>query len=401
MTYNIAFFADPHIGYKAKVKSDVSGTNVRVADGYEALREIIEQIVTSEIKIDAVVIAGDLFHYSHPTIKDISIVQYYLRKLYEHSIPVYILSGNHDATDIRSELAANAAVDDPERKIFSLFAPYQKYELADGIVLHSVAHHGLSLEETPIIEASSRDINIFTTHGAALDPKNQELMRCADSPREQIIPIDLVMDDIFSAKLLGHYHSRYAVGGESLNTWYSGSTIRRGFSDAPGERGWMLVQVEVDGSVKFIPKNITQRPQYDLRTINAIDMSAGDIMDLIEEHLEGTHNTTQEPIIRQKIINAPRPIREGLDRSRIVELSEHALQWQLEFSNNLTIKTEASKEDKKKLSFTKKVNVVEQYSSWVKEYEKEIPSEYKDIVIADAENYLKKALDGEVLDDHN
>ncbi len=163
----------------------------------------------------------------------------------------------------------------------------------------------------------------------------------------------------------------------------------------------MLVQVEVDGSVKFIPKNITQRPQYDLRTINAIDMSAGDIMDLIEEHLEGTHNTTQEPIIRQKIINAPRPIREGLDRSRIVELSEHALQWQLEFSNNLTIKTEASKEDKKKLSFTKKVNVVEQYSSWVKEYEKEIPSEYKDIVIADAENYLKKALDGEVLDDHN
>jgi len=401
MTFNIAHFADPHIGYKAKVKSNESGTNIRVADGYEALREIVEQIITSDVKIDAVVIAGDLFHYSHPTIKDISTVQYYMRELAKHGIKVYILAGNHDATDISSELAANAAIDDPDRGIFSLFGTYQKYELEDGLLLHAMAHHGLSLEETPTFETSSKDINIFTTHGAALDPKNQELMRCADSPREQIIPIDLVMDDIFSAKLLGHYHSRYAVGGESLNTWYSGSTLRRGFSDGAGERGWLLVQVEVDGSVKFTPKNIKQRPQYDLKTIDAADLSAGDIMDLIEQHLEGTRETDQAPIIRQKIINTPRAIREGLDRSRINELSQHALQWQLEFSNILQLNTEKNHDDPKQLSFAKKVNIVEQYSSWIKDYEKEIASEYKDIVVADAEAYLKRALDGEVLDDHN
>lgn len=398
MSYNIAFFADPHIGYRAKVRSNQAGINIRVADGYEAFREIIEQIITHKVKIDAVVIAGDLFHYSQPTIRDITLVNYYLRKLSEVGIPVYILAGNHDATDIRSELAANAAVDDPERNIFSLFAPYHKYELTDGIVLHSVAHHGLSLEDTPQIEANSRDINIFTTHGAALDPKNQELMRCADSPREQIIPIDLVMDDIFSAKLLGHYHSRYAVGGEALNTWYSGSTLRRGFSDAPGERGWMLVQVEVDGSVKFTPQNIKQRPQYDLKAIDATDLSAGDILDLIEEHLEGTRETEEEPIIRQKVINAPRSVREGLDRNRISELTAHTLQWQLEFTNTVVTKKE-SQENKENLSFRKKVNIVEQYSSWIKDYSKEIPSEYKEIVIADAEEYLKKAMAGEVLDD--
>jgi DNA repair exonuclease SbcCD nuclease subunit len=399
MTYNIAFFADPHIGYRAKVKSDASGTNIRVADGYEAFREIIEQIITSDPKIDAVVIAGDLFHYSHPTIKDISTVQYYLRKLAEHKIPVYILAGNHDATDIRSELAANAAVDDPDRGIYSLFAPYQKYELTDGIILHSVAHHGLSADKAPQVEASSADINIFTTHGAALDPKNQDLLRCADSPREQIVPIDLITSDLFSAKLLGHYHSRYAVGGEALNTWYSGSTLRRGFSDAPGDRGWLMVQVEVDGSVKFIPKNIHQRSQYDLKLIDAVDLNAGDIMELIEQNLAGTRETEDAPIIRQKVVNATRATRDALDRSRIAELSNHALQWQLEFTNNLVTKHEIT--DEKKLSFTKKTNIVEQYSSWIKEYETNISSEYKDIVVADAEEYLKRALDGEVLDDNH
>lgn len=399
MTYNIAFFADPHIGYRAKVKSDATGTNIRVADGYEAFRQIIEQIVTNEEPISAVVIAGDLFHYSHPTIKDISIVQYYLRQLASHKIPVYILAGNHDATDIRSELAANAAIDDPDRGIYSLFAPYQKYELDSGLILHSVAHHGLSAENAPQVEASSADINIFTTHGAALDPKNQDLLRCADSPREQIVPIELITSDLFSAKLLGHYHSRYAVGGESLNTWYSGSTLRRGFSDAPGDRGWMMVQVEVDGSVKFVPKNIHQRPQYDLKLIDGIDMSAGDIMELIEQHLDGTRETEDAPIIRQKVINASRATRDALDRARLAELSSHALQWQLEFSSNLVTKHEIT--DEKKLSFTKKTNIVEQYSTWIKEYETTIPTEYKDIVVADAEEYLKRALDGEVLDDNH
>lgn len=399
MTFNIAHFSDLHLGYRASVASMPDGTNIRVQDGYNAFKEIVHQIVTSDVKIDAAVISGDMFHFSKPTIKDIAIAQHYLRELARHGIVVYVLAGNHDATDIRSELAANAVVDDPDKKIYSLYNPYKKYELQDGLFLHSVAHHGLSLEDTPQISASSADINIFTTHGAALDPKNEELLRCVDSPREQIIPMELMTDDIFSAKLLGHYHSRYVVGGKELNTVYAGSTVRRGFSDDPGERGWWLVQVEVDGSVAMTPKNITQRPQYDLKAIEGTDMSAGDIMDLIEKNLGGTNETDSAPIIRQKVFDVPRSVKLGLDRQRIKELSSHALQWQLDFLTTAVHVEDKKDTVKKNLSFGQKTDIRGQFDDWVKEFKSTVPEEFREVAIKGAEEYLTIALE-KGLDNH-
>lgn len=394
MVFNIAHLADTHIGYRAKVADAPDGTNIRVQDGYNAFREIVTQIITSEVKIDAVNIAGDLFHGSKPSIRDIAVVQHLLRELSKRGIPVYVLAGNHDVTDIRAELAANAVVSDPDRKIFSLFSkPYEKFELAPGLLLHSVAHHGLALEDTPTIEASSKDINIFTTHGAALDPKNHELLKCAESPREQIIPMDLVLDDIFSAKLLGHYHSRYQVGGETLNTVYSGSILRRGFSDEPGERGWWLITVHDDGSVDFTPKNIKQRPQYDLKTIDGDGRTAADIMDLIELNLSGT-DEGDAPIVRQKVLNAPRSIREGLNRERIRDLTRHTLQWQLEFSSNAIQNTAHDDgDDSKVMSFNKKIDVIGQYTDWAAVNTQNVPQEFRETVIEEAQKMLKKALE--------
>jgi DNA repair exonuclease SbcCD nuclease subunit len=396
MTFNIAHFSDTHLGYRAQVASLPNGTNIRVQDGYNALKEIVHQIVSSDVKIDVAVMSGDMFHFSKPTIKDIAIAQHYTRELARHGVRVYVLAGNHDATDIRSELAANAVIHDPDKGIHSLYEPYKKYELDEGLFLHSVAHHGLSLEDTPTISANPSDINIFTTHGAALDPKNQELLRCVDSPREQIVPMDLILDDVFSAKLLGHYHSRYAIGGgetNSLNTVYAGSTVRRGFSDDPGERGWWLVQVEVDGTVKMTPKNIKQRPQYDLKPIEGDSLSAGDLMDLIEANLEGTDQTTEAPIIRQKIFNVPRSVRLGLDKERIKELSSHALQWQLEFSMDALTAKENSEVTKKAISFGQKADLQGQFTDWVQEFKDTIPAEFRDIAIKGAEEYLKNALE--------
>lgn len=395
MTYNIAFFADTHIGYRAKVRNNAKGINIRVQDGYDAFREIINQVIKSEgdDKIDVVIHGGDLFHASHPTIRDITVVQWYLRQLSKNNIPFYGLAGNHDATDIRAEMAAVAAVNDPDRKIFALYTPYEQYELTDGIMLHSVSHHGLHADDAPEVKPVSGVYNIFTTHGAALDPKNQALMRCADSPREQFIPIEMIVDDAFIAKLLGHYHSRYPVGGETLNTWYSGSTIRRGFSDAPGERGWLLVKIFDDGTIKVIPKNISQRPQYDLDVIDAAGLNASEVMDLLELNIARTKDAKQAPIVRQRVINVNRGIREGLDSARISELTEHMLLWQLEKVRPEHSENTKDSTDKNKLSLEKKqsINVVENFSGWVKEQANAVPEEYRDVVVKDAEEYLKQA----------
>ena len=339
-SYNLAFFADTHLGYGAYPFTDAKGINLRVKDGEKALHEIVNQIIESPVPIHGVVHGGDIFHYSHPSIRDIFIFQYYVRQLAKHNIPFFGLAGNHDASDNRSNMPSVAAVDDPDKGIHALWTPYQKYQLTDGIVLHSVGHHGLSAEDAPKIVPDDNVLNIFTTHGAALDPKNNTLMNCKDSPREQIIPPEMIIDDNFIIRLLGHYHSRYPVGGELLKTWYAGSTVRRGFSDEVGERGWLLVKIFPDGRTEIKFNNISQRPQYDLDIIDASGLSSSDVQDIMESHISSTlydDNTglfdeDNAPIVRQKIINAPRSLRAGIDKQRIASLTKHMLHWDLSYS---------------------------------------------------------------------
>ncbi len=396
MVFNIAFFADTHIGYRAKVRNNSRGINIRVQDGYDALKEIVDQIIKSDgkEKIDAVVIAGDLFHTSHPSIRDITTAQWYLRQLAKHGIPVYILAGNHDTNDIRAELASVAAIEDPDRKIFVVHEPYKAFELNDQILLHMVSHHGLGEGHAPEIKAVEGKINIFSTHGSALDPKNRTLMRTVDSPREQFIPVELLLDEVFVAKLLGHYHSRYAVGGELLNAWYSGSTIRRGFSDAPGPRGWILVSIDDNGNPTWTPKDIHQRSQFDLDVIDADGLNASEVMTLLEQNLTRTMDTDDEPIARQRIINVNKGIREGLDNERINELTKHLLMWKLEKlrpEESEELEDENKKKNKASLSNKQSINVVDSFEGWAKEQGKSVPEEYREVVVKDAEDYIKIA----------
>jgi DNA repair exonuclease SbcCD nuclease subunit len=391
MTLNLAFFADSHLGYRAKVKNNSKGINTRVQDGYDALKEITRGILTSDVKIDGVIHGGDFAHTSQPSVRDITVGNFYLRKLAEAGIPVWGVGGNHDSSDIRADLPAVAAFHDPERKIHMVYEPYKKFEIADGVMLHAMSHHGLHEGDAPEINVSSDVINIFTTHGAAIDPKNQTLLRCIDSPREQIIPVEMITEGMFNVNLLGHYHSRYAVGNEVLNTWYAGSAIRRGFTDEPGQRGWLLIQIEPNGKVTVTPKDIPQRPQFDLPIIDAADLNPSEIMDLLESNIDRTVGLDSEPIVRQRIKNANRIIREGLDYNRINDLKEHMLLWQLEL-----LKPEVTVSEKKvsaSLSSNRSVSIIDNYKRFTEEAAKNVPEKYRDIVVKSAEKYLAQARD--------
>lgn len=396
MSYNIAFLADTHLGWSARVKATPKGVNVRVQDGYDALKNVARQILEkhTEITINAVVVGGDLFHTSTPTPRDILVAQKIFRVIADAGIPVYILAGNHDATDNRAHLAAVAPIDDPKRGIHALYTPYKAYDLEDGIVLHAMSHHGLKNDDIPTVAAVPGKINIFTTHGAALDPKNHTLMNCAGSPREQMIPVEMIVDEDFAVKLLGHYHTRYPVGGEVLNAWYAGSTVRRGFSDEPGARGWLLVKLDDGGKTVIEPQDIKQRSQFDLPPIDTANMTASDVMDELEVNIETTKNVDDEPVVRQKLLNVTAGIRQGLDLNHISELTKHMLYWDL---SKIKPEKEAILRDGKdsKVSLERKgtVNVLDNFKDWVKDQAASVPEEYRDVVVKDAENYIKNARD--------
>lgn len=394
MSYNIAFFADTHIGYSAKVKSNARGINIRVQDGYDALKEIARQILAQhEIEpINAVVVGGDLFHGSKPTPRDILLVQEVFRVVADRGIEVYILAGNHDATDERAHVAAVAPINDPKRGIHALYHPYRTYDLEDGIVLHAVSHHGLKKDEVPTVEAVEGKINIFTTHGAAFDPKNKTLMNCESSPREQIIPVDMIVDDNFAMKLLGHYHSRYPVGGEILNAWYSGSTVRRGFSDAAGARGWLLIRLDDGGRNTVTPFDIKQRSQYDLAPIDAEGLTASEVMDQLEINIGTTLEADDSPIVRQKLLNVTAGVRQGLDMDHINELTKHMLYWDLsrKAPERESI-LQDGKENRASLEKRGSLNLLSSFKDWIKAEAEQVPEEYRDYVVKDAERYIKEA----------
>lgn len=338
-TFNIAVAGDTHLGYEAYPYTDSSDINLRAKDGEKAYDAIVNGILNSETRIDAFLHTGDVFHKSHPSIRDIFIQQHYSRLLADHNIPQYIVGGNHDTSDKKSAMSAVSVINDPSKNIHALWKPYGKYEIADGIMLHAVSHHGLSGDEAPEVKAENGMLNIFMTHGAALDPKNNALMNCKDSPREQLIPPELIIDDNFILKALGHYHKFYSVGDESLNTWYPGSTVRRGFADEVSPRGWILFKIHPNGKVDMEFQAIKQRPQFDLTPIDASGLTVEELQHALENNILSTNvdpdsdafDEDEAPIVRQHIINASRGLRAGLDKRRISQLTRHMLHWDLKY----------------------------------------------------------------------
>lgn len=352
MTFFIGLIGDTHIGYRDSRRMTAEGVNQREQDGYDALGEIVDKLIAlkDEGKLQVVVHSGDLFHTSHPSIRSITWVQYQFRRLSSAGIPVYVLAGNHDASDERANIAAVAPINDPSKSIFALYKPAGLYKIehpqAEGdIYLHAIAHHGLAAHEAPEIETVDGAVNILTTHGAAVNPKNKTLLHCMDSPREQIIPTEVLLNEDINIRLLGHYHTR----GEVVpGTYYAGSTLRRGWSDEPGDRGITLVGVEPDGTAEVKEYiDIYQRPQYDLALIDAQGLSPEEIEAQVLANLEKTQYDAKgnpiHPLLRQKVKNVSPTVRHLINRSTLHNAASHGLTWKLELETLIQEKKEAGK----------------------------------------------------------
>lgn len=318
------FLSDSHLGYAAKCRNDPrSGLNVRVIDGYKAFAETITQMIAAEV--DFVVHGGDMFHRSWPSVGDIVWARRQLDRLAAAGIPVYGNTGNHDASAERGKSPATAAVHDPDRGIHMITEPYRQIEPVEGLFVHAVSHYGLAQSERLLPEPVDGGVNLLTAHGAALVP-GHEIFHCADSPGEQPIGLDLLTNDGFAMHLLGHYHGM----GEILdNVWYAGSSIRRGFSDPAGGRGWLLLTVNTDGTMKVEPQYINQRPQHDLPKIDAKGLTGSDVEERIRANMASVD--LENAIVRQVVTNCSTPIRRGIDQPSLATIAGETLMWMPDF----------------------------------------------------------------------
>jgi DNA repair exonuclease SbcCD nuclease subunit len=400
--YVLAHMSDLHLGYKAGRKNTPQGINWRVADGYKALHDCINEIL-EDGSVDAVLVSGDVFHVPEPDVNSIIIAQREFRRLARAGLPVYSIAGNHDKSDIRSEIAASAIIDDRDAGIWSHAEPYAVHEIFPNVWLHMVSHH-LFVNQAATweyVQPKPDAINIFTAHGTVMDPETRTIIHSeAPSPREIIIPSEIVNDDAWDVCMLGHIHERRYVGKPSSSKiFYNGSIIRRGFSDGVTSlgRGWTKWTIHADGKITPVFMKIAQRPQKDFDVIDAHDMSSADIGDVIIDNLkDGLAHTSSDidsPILRQKVINISSEKKKSLDLPTISTLASKALTWTLQTQTiEETTKTEEQSSSGGSVS--------DRYSSWLEssdEY-KILDKDMRKDVKTYTTNYIAKGQE-EVLDE--
>lgn len=402
----IAHLSDLHLGYSSSnCKLNPQGVRWREADGYMAWIREIKDII-NDGTVDVVLIAGDVFHTPTPSILAVKQAQKGVRILANAGIPVVILTGNHDTSDVRSELAATALLNDPDHGVYSHYEPYATYDVNDDVRLHLISHH-LYKEQASTwdkVQPTNGKINIFSTHGSMIDPLTKLAMHTDSSPREVIIPDEIVNNPGWDYRLLGHIHERGFVGssddGKSdtshLKTYYNGSLIRRGFSDGetPLGRGWTKWTVQPDGLLLPEFHTVAQRPQEDLPVINALDLSAADITDIAYDHVsnavEDIKSPFTAPILRQRVVNITPEKRKAVDQAMLRKLAAPALSWQLSMK---TIQDEPEDEDDVVSNSIDPSNggVKKQFEDWLTNndaYEK-VNESIRDSVRASMENFIR------------
>lgn len=402
----IAHLSDLHLGYSSSnCKLNPQGVRWREADGYMAWIREIKDII-NDGTVDVVLIAGDVFHTPTPSILAVKQAQKGVRMLADAGIPVVILTGNHDTSDVRSELAATALLNDPDHGVYSHYEPYATYDVNDDVRLHLISHH-LYKEQASTwdkVKPTNGKINIFSTHGSMIDPLTKLAMHTDASPREVIIPDEIVNNHGWDYRLLGHIHERGFVGssddGKSdtshLKTYYNGSLIRRGFSDGetPLGRGWTKWTVQPDGLLLPEFHTVAQRPQEDLPVINALDLSAADITDIAYDHVsnavEDIKSPFTAPILRQRVVNITPEKRKAVDQAMLRKLAAPALSWQLSMK---TIQDEPADGDDVVSNSIDPSNggVKKQFEDWLTNndaYEK-VNESIRDSVRASMENFIR------------
>lgn len=405
----IAHISDIHAGYASGRLLNSEQVNIREQDGYDALKEIVDDVISCEP--DAAVFAGDTMHVHNPSIRAMIEVKAQLRRLADAGIACYLLAGNHDTNDVKADIAASRIFHDPDRKIFSHAEPYVLHELADGVHLHMVSHHTYMDQQATMGEIQPVDnaINVFTTHGSVIDPLLKEKLHAEQSPREIVIPDALLNDYDWDYVMLGHIHERGWVGSSDRKTdtlgmkvYYNGSSIRRGFSDkeVPLGRGWTLWTIDSDGEFHAEPRVINQRTQRDFSIVEAKDATPAAITEQIIEHLrssqyEGEFDAAQAPILRQRITGLTPAKHAALDLRAIAHESRHALQWSMKIIAAELADDEGDEKTIDTTEMTKNMDVMSVYDSWIDESKSydEVTEEMRSKVRKSARKYLKKGLE--------
>jgi len=336
--------ADTHLGYSAYRKVTEEGINQREMDAYDAFKQFIDYAIKS--KPDLIIHAGDLFDSVRPNNRAITFAIKQIIRLSKEKIPLIVIAGNHEHPKLK-ETGHIFSIFDHMDHVYPVYnAKYEtlSFKINDEkIMVHAIPQCELKTQFNEELKKPRPDktanYNIFVSHGAVTGIKVFSM----NEFNELIIPTE-VLGKNFDYIALGHYHRFSKLAN---NAFYSGSTERFTFTDAPDEKGFLELEL-FNGKLKHNFIELKNRPMMDPKPIKCSNLKLDEIMKKIKETV--IEIEPNEKTFRITLEGIPVHIYRGLDFGEIRKLSSEAIHYE--------IKANLVKDDESKPTTTSKIDAL-------------------------------------------
>jgi len=279
--------ADLHIGKRVYEYSMLEEQKAALLQAFQ---------MAKEHRVDAVLIAGDVYDKTIPTIDGVKLFDTFLTELKNENIPTFIISGNHDSAERLSfgrhlfenaeiylsgtyeeEILKKTVTDEfGEVDIYLLpFLKPQQIEVAEGEDKPQDYTEAIRLVLNRL-SINKNNRNVLLAHqfvgGGTIEPAR------ADSETQSVGGVDMVdyrVFENFDYVALGHLHGAQHVGRETVR--YAGSPVKYSFSEARQEKSATLItllekqpitqQQENNSSTTITIQKLPFTPLHDMREI--------------------------------------------------------------------------------------------------------------------------------------
>ena len=248
MTFKFIHCSDLHIDSPFKGFSSVENSLVEALrkSTYQAFQNIVELALKE--KVDAVLIAGDIYDGAEKSLEAQLKFRHGLQKLSDKGIDTFIVHGNHDPLDGWSN-----SLEWPER--VHIFSGAQMECLPverNGVVKAHV--YGISYPKRDVTENLAKKFSRGNGEGFAIGLLHSNVG--SQSGHDNYAPCS--MDDLIAAKMdywaLGHIHRFRILRESNPAVVYSGNSQARHMRES-GEKGCCLITLNenADPLIQFIP----------------------------------------------------------------------------------------------------------------------------------------------------
>lgn len=279
----------------------------------EEQKNMLQQIyeIAKDEKVDAVLIAGDVYDRSVPSTEAVELLDEFLTTLIQAKVPVILISGNHDspervgfadkilekqglyiASAYEGELK-KVALQDDYGEVCIICLPFIKPAVVEGRNCAEAVAHILEKEALDFKSGKRYCLlaHYFVTGTNGEIPQLSESETMIDVGGIDNVPAQLFAG--FDYVALGHIH-RYQQIGEG-QIFYSGTPLKYSFSEVYGEKSVNIVELKEKGQVEVRRRFL--KPLHEMRCIK------GKLHDLIAPEVVGAAGVSAEDYIQATLTN--------------------------------------------------------------------------------------------------